>query len=89
MGVLRRVEANVIVWGFGAAVAVGKAVGVECEVWISVILGGGVEEEGEGGGGGGEEEEEGGGEEEEEGGGEGAPFGGDAAMGRPRWYGLA
>lgn len=32
MEVLRRVEANVMGWGFGAVVAVGKAVGAECEV---------------------------------------------------------
>ena len=61
-------------WGFGAVVVVGKAVGVEWEVWISVILGGWVlEEEGEEGG---------------DGEGE-APFVGGGGMGRPRWCGLA
>ena len=59
-------------WGFGVVV-VGKAVGVEWEVWISVILGGGgLMDGGEDGGGGGE-----------------APFGGGGAVGRPRWCGLA
>ena len=65
---LRRVDANVMGWGVGAVVVVGKAVGVEWEVWVSVIWGGGGVEEGEDGGGGGGE----------------APFGGGGAAGRPR-----
>jgi len=82
--VLRRVDANVMGWGFGAVVLVGKAVGVECDVWVSVILGGMVDVE--------EEEEEG--EDGVAGGGGGgdggvAPCGGGGTAGRPRWRGLA
>lgn len=38
-GVLSREEANVMAWGFGAVVVVGKAVGVEWEVCFWSIIG--------------------------------------------------